>query len=112
MFENWFNAAMALKQLDGVEKRFQDSRKRCQEIFAALNKVDGIKISHVAEGSNIYSLELGKGINARKFRDNLYNDYKIAMRQPDEKNNVNLSVNETILFQSTEYVINAFTKSL
>jgi len=112
MFANWCNAAMALNRLDTIEKSFHDCRIRADEIFAELNKVEGINIKHRTEGSNIYSLELSKKINGRKFRDTLFDNYKILMAQPDENNQAKLSINETVLYQSAEYIINAFTKSL
>ena len=112
MYSNWVNAAMALNRLESIEQSFRDCRVRANEIFDQLNKIEGIKISHLPEGSNIYSLALGKQINGERFRDALFDNYKILMRQPNENNQVKISVNETILYQDATYIINVFKKCL
>lgn len=112
MYSNWVNAAMSLNRLESIEQSFRDCRDRANKIFGELNEIEGIKVSHLPEGSNIYSLALGKQIDGERFRNALFDNYKILMRQPNENNQVKVSVNETILYQDAIDVINAFTKCL
>ncbi|CAN5562434.1 hypothetical protein BH10BAC2_BH10BAC2_33330 [soil metagenome] len=111
MYGNWTNAAMALYRLDGVETRLQNARARSVELFDALNKLPGIHITALEGGTNIYQLQLGKAIDGKKLQTNLRNAF-IRMGMPDANNKVLISVNETLLYRDTAYVINAFKQAL
>ncbi|MBA2612364.1 MAG: aminotransferase class I/II-fold pyridoxal phosphate-dependent enzyme [Bacteroidetes bacterium] len=112
MAENWFNAAMALHKLNGVDTRFADAKKRSGEVFVELNKIKGLQITEISGGSNIYTLQLPKEVSGENFCKKLYESFKIAVNYPNEKNQIDLLVNETLLYQNTEYIIDAFKKSL
>lgn len=111
MYGNWTNAAMALHRLEGVETRLQDAIKRANELFAALNKMPGFKVTALPGGTNIYNLELPKEADGKKMQAALAKDYNIWMAPPNDKNLVKISVNETLLYQDSAYVINAFNKA-
>jgi threonine aldolase len=108
MFGNWANAAMALDRLSGIEDRLQKTKKQAEELFASLNQVDGIKITHLNGGTNIYSMKLGKEINGAEMSATLSKNHSIAMPEPDDKNEALLTVNETLLYRDTVYLVNAF----
>lgn len=112
MYSNWTNAAMALYRLEGFETRLKDAVKMSNEIFAELNKVPGIKIKAFEGGSNIYALELDKEIDGKKMQQTLNKDFSIRIPRPNDKNQTQLSVNETLLYQDAAYIINAFKKSI
>ncbi|MFT3822383.1 MAG: aminotransferase class I/II-fold pyridoxal phosphate-dependent enzyme [Chitinophagaceae bacterium] len=112
MYGNWTNVAMALYRLEGLETRLQDARKRGDEIFAALNKLPGVKINALPGGTNIYSVDLGKNIDGKKLQQDLRTNFNIVMPRPNDNNQTLLTVNETLLYQPSEYVINAFKKSI
>lgn len=112
MYSNWTNAAMALYRLEGFETRLKDAVKMSNEIFAELNKVPGIKIKAFEGGSNIYALELDKEIDGKKMQQTLNKDFNIRIPRPNDKNQTQLSVNETLLYQDAAYIINAFKKSI
>ncbi len=112
MAENWFNAAMALHKLNGVDTRFADAKKRSAELFKELNKISGLKITETDGGSNIYTLQLPTDVSGEKFAKKMFESFRIATNYPNEKNQIDILVNETILYQTTDYVIDAFKKSL
>ncbi len=112
MYSNWPNAAMALHRLDGIDTRFQDTVKRAGELVTSLNKISGIKISSLPGGTNIYSLDLAKEIDAVKLQEKLNKDFNIRIPRANEKNHAMISMNETLLYQSAEFVIQAFSKSI
>lgn len=111
MYGNWANAAMALHRLDGVETRLQNAKARSAELFDALNKLDGIRVTALEGGTNIYQLQLGKEIDGKKLQSDLKNAF-IRMGMPDANNRVLISVNETLLYRDIAYVINAFKQAL
>lgn len=112
MYGNWTNAAMALYRLEGFENRLQNAKQSSVEIFAALNKLPGIKISPIAGGTNIYTMQLSKEIDGNKMKEKLNKEFNIIIARPNENNFCKLTVNETLLYQSAEYVINAFKNSM
>ncbi len=112
MFSSWTNAAMAMHRLEGLETRLQEARKRGEEIIAALNKLNGIRVSPLENGTNIYQVQLDKTVDGKKMQQTLNKEFSIRMVPPDDQNKTTLTVNETILYREPGYVINAFTRSL
>jgi threonine aldolase len=112
MYGNWTNAAMAMERLEGFENRLQNSIKRANEIFSELNKLASIKITPLLGGTNIYQLTLSGKADGKKLRESLNKTYNIKMAPFNEKNEAQLTVNETLLYQTADYVIHAFKKSI
>lgn len=111
MFGNWLNAAMASYKLDGMEERLQEAIKRSKEIFASLNQIQGIKISPLEGGTNIYNMKFPAEIQGQKFGESL-NKYFIGMRSPNQNGEAKISVNETLLYREPNYIIDAIKESL
>lgn len=112
IYGNWTNAAMALYRLEDMETRLQDTIKRGNEIFTALNALTGIKIASIPGGTNIYNMQLANNIDGKKMQDSLNKMYNIKMPRPNEHNHTQLTLNETVLYQPAAYVIDAFKKSM
>jgi threonine aldolase len=112
IYQNWTNAAMALYRLEGIEQRFQNAIARSKELFAAINAIPGLSIKSIEGGSNIYTLTLKKEIDGKKLSDKLFDNFKIDTNYPNEKNEIHLTVNETIVNQTVEYIAEAFKKSI
>jgi len=112
MYGNWPNAAMALHRLEGFETRLQQAIQRATTLFAALNKLPGVKVSAYPNGTNIYRLELNKGIDGKKLQDTLINQHSILMLPPNGDNHTQLYVNETLLYQPVDTMIQAFKSAL
>ncbi|MEO6251933.1 MAG: aminotransferase class I/II-fold pyridoxal phosphate-dependent enzyme [Ferruginibacter sp.] len=112
MYSNWTNATMALHRLEGFETRLQNAVKASNEIFSALNKLPGIQVKALDGGTNIYNMELAKEIDGKKMQSTLNKDFNIRMPRPNDRNQTQLTVNETLLYQPADYVINAFKKSI
>lgn len=110
MYGSWTNAAMALAKLEGFEDRLKGAIKSAETIFAAVNKIPGFEIKALAGGTNIYQLQLPPQFDGKKFRERLSKEFNIRMAMPDEKNSLQIYVNETLLYQPSSYVINAFKK--
>lgn len=112
MYGNWLNAAMALNRLEGMEVRLTEATQRSVKIFAELNKVNGIKISAIEGGTNLFSLQFDAGINGEQTSGKLFADHAIRIPRPGKSNEVKIAVNETLLYRDADYVIAAFKKSL
>ncbi|HNK29649.1 MAG TPA: beta-eliminating lyase-related protein, partial [Ferruginibacter sp.] len=112
MYGNWTNAAMALQRLNGFEDRMKETVKRSAELFAMLNQDNDLKVIPLDNGTNIFTLELGKTIDGKKFRDKLRDAYNIRIAMPNAKNQVYLMVNETILNRDNSALVQAFKEAI
>lgn len=108
MYGNWANAAVALSKLDGIEEKLKQVVQRAAAIFSLLSGVPGIQIVPIDGGTNIYTLELAKNIDGKKFQESLNKQFNIRMARPDDKNQVQITVNETLLFRDVSYIADAF----
>lgn len=112
MFGNWTNAAMALYRLNNIENRFKDVVKRANELVTGLNKLSGCKIEALAGGTNINHLQLASEVNGKRFQERLNKEHNIRIPGLNQKNSTYITMNETLLYQSADFVVNAFSKSL
>ena len=113
MYGNWLNAAMALHRLERLEDRLQEAIKRFAEIVTSLNKIKGIKINALDGGTNIYNMSLPAGMNVGKLTDYLGTKYFMRINpRTDEKGNVKVTVNETLLYRDPNYIVDAFKEGL
>ena len=106
-YSSWANAAMALHTLDGIEDRLKRSAEKAKELFAGLNKLPGIKITALPNGSNIFDLQV-TGIDPKLFNKALA-DKNIRIRA--DKGTSKIRVNETILRQDNAALLAAFTEA-
>ena len=112
MYSNWANAAMALHHLDGMETRMKQARDRGEELIAQLNKLNGIKISPLESGTNIYEMEIGQNVDIMKFGMALAKEHNILIRRPNAKGMAQFMINESILSQDVSTMTNAFKTAL
>ena len=112
IMSNWTNAAMALYKLENIEGVLANVVKRAAELTIGLNKIKGIHVAAIPDGTNIYGMELSENVNTDKMRDRLKKEFKIEIRQPGESGKIMLSMNETVLNQSVTSILNAFEKTI
>ncbi|NAS30455.1 aminotransferase class I/II-fold pyridoxal phosphate-dependent enzyme [Flavobacteriaceae bacterium R38] len=111
-YQNWDEAAMALHYLKGIEDRWQKATLVAKQIISSLNKLKEVTISDIDNHTNIYNLVLDESIDARKLAQTLSREYNILLRNPNSKGIVKFSINESILRKDTNYIINAWKKSI
>lgn len=111
MFSNWQNAAIALNRLDTIDSVLKNAISRAGEVFAAINKLKGIKITALDQGTNIYAVEFESAEKGKKIQEELNRTFKIRIPLISSSS-TQFTVNETILYRDAAYIIQAFTKSL
>jgi threonine aldolase len=111
MFGNWLNAAMASYRVDGCGERLQEAIKRSKEIFGSLNQIQGLKISSLENGTNLYDIKFPQGLQSQKFRDAVV-ARSIWMPGPATNGNATISVNETLLYREPKYIIDAVKEAI
>ncbi|RYY66664.1 MAG: threonine aldolase, partial [Chitinophagaceae bacterium] len=111
MYQNWTNAAMASHRLDGFEERLKEAIQRASGIFAGLNALPGVKVTPLQGGSNMHLLKIPSGLQLPVLRDELAKNF-IRTARPDEKGELMISVNETLLYQDAARIVNAFKAAI
>ena len=107
VFQSWNATAMALHYLNGINERWSEVVKLATSLIADLNKIDGIKIMQIKNGTNIYDLVLSPEISLKTFANFLYKDYNIWIGKANELGIVKLTVNESLLSRDTNEIISA-----
>ena len=110
MFGNWLNAAMALHRLDGLEERLQSVIKRSKEIFSSLGKL-GINVSALEGGTNIYKAKFPDNIDGSKLQKELRDRFIVIPRPGTDLQSL-LTVNETLLYRESKYIVDSFSGAL
>jgi threonine aldolase len=90
-----------------VEERWKEILEAADKLIPELNKIDGIRITPVEDGSNVYDLVLDKEISLKELSDYLYSEHHIRLRPPDNQGNVKFKVNQTILTRDPDDIIQA-----
>lgn len=113
VFGAWPYAAVALHYLEGFEERFQKAVKQSKELFMELNKLPGISIQSVPNGTYIHHLMLDKAIDSQKLSDHLFEKSNIEIYgRPEQAGHITLRLTETLLNQSNDQMVKAFQAAL
>jgi len=108
MLRSWSNTAMALHFLNGVDERWQQIAQTGTRLISDLNKLDGLSISPVENGSNVYDMKLANELDPGKLADFLFTSHHISLRPADESGLVKFKVNETMLSRQIEELVQAW----
>lgn len=112
VFQNWQNTSMALHYLNGIEMRWKNVTQSANKLISALNKIDGISIVALTNGTNIYDLKLEEKIRLKDFANVLYHDYNIRLGRANENGIVKFAINESLLNRSTSEIVSAWQKGI
>jgi len=112
MLRNWSNTAMALHYLTGIEERWQEVVQAGDYFISELNKLDGVSITAVKNGSNVFDLKLAKEINYRELSRLLFTDYDMRIGAANDQGLVKFKVNETLLSRDPEEIIHAWKAAI
>ena len=112
MLQGWYNTAMALHYLEGVEERWSRIVRSAEALLPELNNINGIQISPVTEGSNVYDMQLEKEISMQKFTNYMLQEHRISFRPPENTGIVKFKVNQTLLTRDPDAIIRAFKSGI
>ncbi|MEL6536771.1 MAG: beta-eliminating lyase-related protein [Bacteroidota bacterium] len=112
VFQNWANAAVALHYLDGIEGRWERVVASATELIKDLNRMDGLNIQSVPNGTNIYELTLAEGISLKTLANYLYSDHNIWLGRANEAGIVRFNVNESLLTRPVGEITDAWQTGL
>ncbi|MBI1838346.1 MAG: aminotransferase class I/II-fold pyridoxal phosphate-dependent enzyme [Flavobacteriia bacterium] len=111
-FQSWNNTAMALHYLTDVEIRWKEIARLSSLFVTELNKIEGVQVSQIKNGTNVLELKLDNTINPYKLGEFLYNDHTIWIGGVDEKGILNLTLNESLTHRTLDDIILGWKDSI
>ena len=112
VFQTWGNTAIALHYLKGIEERWKKVLLAAKHLVEELNKINGIKITFLKNGTNIYDLKLTKDINLKTLAGFLYEEHNIWLGRANETGIVKFRINESLQSRPTQEIIDAWRKGV
>lgn len=112
VFQSWNNTSVALHYLKGIDERWKEVVKTSEKLITDLNKIEGITITSLENGTNIYDLTLSDTISLSKLAIFLYDNHSIWLGRADEHGIVKFTVNESILTRAYNDLLTAWKKGI
>jgi threonine aldolase len=110
-FQTWPHTSMALHYLNGIEERWKQVADQTELLISQVNKIEGLNITKVENGTNIFAFKIGKNIKPDVFVRSLRQEHNIFVGRLGEEGNTKLMVNESLLNQKPEDLTDAFKDS-
>ena len=112
MLQAWPNTAMAMHYLHGVEERWNEIVGAADALIPELNRIEGVRITPVKNGSNVYDMRLGEEISIKKFNTYMLQEHQISFRPQEKTGIVKFKVNQTLLTRELDEIIHAFKSGI
>jgi hypothetical protein len=109
-------AALVLPELDGFAGRFGAAMAQARGLFEALNRLEGLRVAPLPDGSNVFPLRLGAGLSAPALARHLRRHGIVLPAEAGPGQGTGavlpLTVNTTILRQPNEALLAAFAEAV
>ncbi|MBX2827451.1 MAG: DegT/DnrJ/EryC1/StrS family aminotransferase [Flavobacteriaceae bacterium] len=112
VFQSWNQTAVALHYLNGIDERWREVVTVSKKLIQDLNKIKGVRITSIHEGTNIFDLTLDEGISLKKLAVYLYETHSIWLGRANEKGIVKFTVNESILSRDYDAILKAWQSGI
>lgn len=112
ILRNWTSTAMALHYLPEVDERWAQVVVRSLSLIQELNKIDGLKIWALKNGSNSHRMLLSEHIDADQLAEQLYKRNILWAAGRKDSEGFFFVVNDTMLIRSNPEIINAWSESI
>jgi threonine aldolase len=103
-------AALALDGLPGFADKFASALGKARELFREIDRLPGLSIAPLPDGSNIFPLEIDARVDRARFAAGLAERGVSATVPPD--GTAYLTVNPTVLRRPNEELLAAFAAAL
>lgn len=112
IFTNWPSAAIALHHLTDIDEVMAEIIVKTKDLFQQLNKLRGLKIISIENGTNQFNVSIDKGIDATKLNARLRAEHNIIFGQPREDGFVKIKVNPTLLRRDNKLIYESFKEAI
>lgn len=112
LYQSWNNTSVSLHYLKDIDKRWEQIISIATTLISELNKIEGLVINSIKNGSNIFNLTLNENIDLKKLAEYLYNEHNIWLGRANEKGIVKFTINESLLTRELPSIIHAWKKGI
>ena len=112
ILRNWSNTAMALHYLPGIDERWQQVILKGHQLITELNKINGLQISSLENGTNSYKMELDPEIDSKVISEYLSEKNMIWAARIMDTGGYVFAVNESLLFVDNSEVVQAWKTAI
>lgn len=112
VFQSWCNTAVALHYLDGLDQRWSKVVQTANDLITELNNIDGVNISSLKNGTNIFDLKLDDTINLKELARHLHKEHDMYLGRANEQGIVKLTINESLMSRDLEEIINVWKEGI
>lgn len=112
VFQSWNNTSVAFHYLNGIDQRWKEVLKTSQKLIADLNKIEGISITSLKNGTNIYDLSLSADISLKKLAIYLHDEHTIWLGRANEEGIVKFTLNESLLTREYNAILDAWKQGI
>lgn len=112
ILRNWTSTAMALHYLPEVDQRWAQVVERSQHLIQELNKMDGLKIWALENGSNSHRMTLSDQIDPEVLSEQLYLRNILWSPARKDEESFFFVVNDTMLLRSSIELIQLWSESI
>jgi threonine aldolase len=112
ILRNWAVTAMAMHYLPGIEKRWKQIIERTNKLIPELNRIHGLKIIPLENGTNSYRMELDAQIDTSKLSEYLYQQNILWGPKVRDARQHYFVVNESLLGLENDDIIVAWKKGV
>ena len=111
-FQSWDATAMALHYLEGIEKRWAKVKANAEQIISDLNKIEGVAIKNLTNGTNIFHLKLDTTINLETLANTMFKNHNIWLGRANKEGIVKFTINESLLRRKPQEIVNAWKQAV
>ena len=110
LFEGWPAALVAGHYMDGFIDRLKNAVKISEEFYSAIERVPGIKVTRITNGTNVARITLSE-VDIPEVRHHL-GTHDIIVGRPSSEGTIILGVNETWNRTTGEKLAGAFEQAM
>ncbi|MEZ5083541.1 MAG: beta-eliminating lyase-related protein [Bacteroidales bacterium] len=112
ILRNWSVTAMALHYLPGIENRWEQVVEKAKQLIPELNKINGLFISSLENGTNSYKMELSADIDPALISEYLLEQNIIWVARIRDAGDYFFVVNESLLSIDISEAANAWETAI
>ena len=112
ILRNWAATAMALHYLDGIDERWISIINKAGYLIPELNRISGLQITALENGTNSYKMEFDELIDATALSEYLYKHNILWGPRVRDAQHYYFVVNESLLLKNSNELIKAWDNGI
>lgn len=112
VFQSWNNTAMALHFQKNIESKWQEIISLSENLIVEINKIDGIRIEKIEQGTNIFNLVPNQNIDFNEFSNFLGKEHKIYIGRITDTGKIKFTINESLFRMEIYKILNIWEKGI